>query len=145
MKRVSSVDQGAIVTYAPEHFTGVDHLWKTVFPGDPPWNAAVNAIPAKLAVQPELFLVALDGAEITGSIMAGDDGHRGWLYALAVHPAHRRRGIARQLVAEALNRLRGLGCGKVNLQVRAGNDAAAEFWRAMGFVDEARISMGQRI
>ena len=56
--------------------------------------------------------------------MAGYDGHRGWLYALAVDPDQRRRGIAKALVDEAITRLRALGCTKVNLQVRAGNDTA---------------------
>ena len=49
-----------IVDYVAAHFAGVDALWRTVFPGDPPWNAAAVAIPAKLALQPELLLVALD-------------------------------------------------------------------------------------
>jgi ribosomal protein S18 acetylase RimI-like enzyme len=77
--------------------------------------------------------------------MAGYDGHRGWLYALAVHPDHRRRGIAKALVEEALARLRALGCSKVNLQIRAGNDAATAFWRSMGFSVEERISLGRRL
>jgi ribosomal protein S18 acetylase RimI-like enzyme len=134
-----------IVTYAPRHFAGVAALWEAVFPDDPPWNAAAVAIPAKLAIQPDLFLVALDGMLVTGTIMAGYDGHRGWLYALAVHPDHRRRGIARDLVAEAMSRLSALGCGKVNLQVRTGNMSAAAFWTSMGFDVEERISMGRRI
>jgi ribosomal protein S18 acetylase RimI-like enzyme len=132
-----------IVTYRPDHFAGVEALWQMVFPDDPPWNAAASAIPAKLAVQPELFLVALEGAQIVGSIMAGYDGHRGWLYALAVHPDQRRRGIAKQLAGEAIGRLRLLGCRKVNLQVRSGNDAAVAFWRSTGFSVEERVSMGR--
>lgn len=135
----------SVTTYTPAHFAGVDALWQTVFPDDPPWNAAASAIPAKLAVQPELFLVALDGANVTGSIMAGYDGHRGWLYALAVDPDQRRRGIAKALVDEAITRLRRLGCTKVNLQARAGNDTATDFWRVMGFTIEERVSMGRRL
>ena len=145
-----------IVDYVAAHFAGVDALWRTVFPGDPPWNAAAVAIPAKLALQPELLLVALDDrsgvrpmgltpSTVTGTIMAGYDGHRGWLYALAVMPAHRRTGIAKALVEEALSRLRALGCTKVNLQVRSGNDAATAFWRSMGFAIEERVSMGRRL
>jgi ribosomal protein S18 acetylase RimI-like enzyme len=134
-----------IATYAPDHFAGVDALWRTVFPDDPPWNAAAKAVPAKLAVQPELLLVALDGTAVIGSIMAGYDGHRGWLYAAAVLPSHRRQGVAKALAQDAVTRLQGLGCHKVNLQVRSGNADAAAFWRSMGFDFEDRISMGRRI
>jgi GNAT superfamily N-acetyltransferase len=75
------------------------------FPGDPPWNEAEVAVPAKLAVQPELFLVAVDADLVIGPVMmAGYDGHRGWLYALAVLNAHRRRGVGTALVREAEER-----------------------------------------
>ena len=134
-----------IVTYRAEHFDGVDLLWRTVFPDDPPWNAAAHAIPAKIAVQPELLLVALHGPRVVGSAMAGYDGHRGWLYAVAVLPGYRRASVARSLVDEALVRLRRLGCAKVNLQVRAGNDAAVAFWQSIGFDVEERVSMGRRL
>jgi ribosomal protein S18 acetylase RimI-like enzyme len=144
----------SIATYTPADFDGVDRLWRIVFPDDPPWNAAASAVPAKLAVQPELFLVALETgsdpqgqtpSHVIGSIMAGYDGHRGWLYALAVDPDQRRRGIAKLLVEEALKHLRTLGCTKVNLQVRAGNETATAFWRGMGFAIEERVSMGRRL
>src|SRR5437879_4201735 len=74
----------SIVRYHERHFDGVRLLWRKAFPDDPPWNAAEIAIPAKLKVQSELFLVAINHGEVVGSIMAGYDGHRGWLYAAAV-------------------------------------------------------------
>ena len=134
-----------IATYDGAHFAGVERLWQTVFPDDPPWNAAAVAVPAKLAAQPDLLIVALADGHVVGGIMAGWDGHRGWLYALAVLPSHRRQGIAKALVEDAVARLERLGCGKVNLQVRAGNDAAVAFWRGLGFVVEDRVSMGRRL
>lgn len=73
-----------IVTYRDEHFEGLDALWREAFPDDPPRNRAAEAVPAKLAAQPELLFVALNGDEVIGSIMAGYDGHRGWLYSVAV-------------------------------------------------------------
>lgn len=134
-----------IVTYAPEHFAGVDALWREAFPDDPPWNRADLAIPAKLAVQPELFVVALHGDQVAGSAMAGYDGHRGWLYAVAVLKSHHRQGIGRALVQDAERRLAALGCGKINLQVRSRNGAVAEFYARLGYAVEDRISMGKRI
>ena len=67
----------SIMTYHPSHFDGVRDLWHEAFPNDPPWNAAELAIPAKLKIQPKLFLVAIDRGVVIGSIMAGYDGHRG--------------------------------------------------------------------
>jgi ribosomal protein S18 acetylase RimI-like enzyme len=134
-----------ITTYAAAHFAGVDALWREVFADDPPWNRAEVAIPAKLAVQPELFLVALDGERVVGSVMGGYDGHRGWIYALAVKPSHRRRGIASALMHAIEQRLAALGCGKLNLQVRASNTAVIAFYEALGFAVEPRVSMGKRL
>ncbi len=120
-------------------------LWREAFPNDPPWNAAEVSIPAKLAVQPDLFLVAVDKGVVTGSIMAGYDGHRGWLYAVSVLAAHRRRGIGEQLVRAAEAKLAALGCTKINLQVRAANSAVAGFYERLGYSTEEIISMGKRL
>jgi ribosomal protein S18 acetylase RimI-like enzyme len=135
----------AIEPYRAAHFADVSALWREAFPDDPPWNAAEVAIPAKLAVQPELFLVALDGPRAIGSIMAGYDGHRGWLYAVAVRASHRRRGIGAALVRAAEARLHGLGCRKINLQVRATNRAVVEFYERLGYAIEDRVSLGKRL
>ncbi len=134
-----------IAPYHAECFEGVDALWREVFPDDAPWNRAAVAVPAKRAVQPELFLVALDGHAVVGTAMGGYDGHRGWLYALAVKPGHRRRGIASALVRAVEERLAGMGCGKLNLQVRAGNESVVAFYQALGYAVEPRISMGKRL
>ena len=74
--------------------------------------------------------------------MAGYDGHRGWLYAVAVDHAHRRNGIGRQLVRQALDALRQLGCIKANLQIRSDNAEVVTFYESLGFCIEDRISMG---
>ena len=135
----------AIESYRDEHFDGVHALWAEAFPNDAPHNRAEVAIPAKLAVQPELLLVALDAGEVVGTTMAGYDGHRGWLYTVAVRPSHRRAGIATMLVREAERRLAQLGCAKVNLQIRAENAAVAAFYRKLGYEVEDRVSMGKRL
>ena len=131
--------------YRPEFFDGVKILRQEAFPDDPPWNRAEVAIPAKLAAQPELFLICLDGDLAVGSIMAGYDGHRGWLYAVAVLHSRRRQGVGAALVRAAEDRLRSMGCGKINLQVRSTNAPAAEFYRRLGYLIEERTSMGRRV
>ena len=75
--------------------------------------------------------------------MAGYDGHRGWLYAVAVLPAYRRDGIASALIREAERRLLALGCPKINLQVVAANASTAAFYEKLGYAVEERISMGK--
>jgi ribosomal protein S18 acetylase RimI-like enzyme len=135
----------SIVTYQESHFDGVKLLWQEAFPNDPPWNAAEVAIPAKLKIQPDLFLVAIEQTLVAGSIMAGYDGHRGWLYAVAVLRSYQKRGLGRALVREAEERLRLIGCKKINLQVRASNTTVIEFYRSLGYEVEERVSMGKRM
>lgn len=98
-----------------------------------PWNDPRADIERKLTVQPELFLVAVDGAELVGTVMAGYDGHRGWLYYLAASPRRQGEGIGRMLVAEAERLLLDLGCPKVQLMVRTDNERAMGFYDAIGY------------
>lgn len=133
----------AIRTYAPSDRRELVDLWQRVFPEDPPRNAPDRLIDSKLRIQPELLLIAEAGDGLAGAVMAGYDGFRGWIYHLAVLPEYRRRGVATQLVAEAERRLKDLGCSKVNLQIRASNAGVAEFYRAVGYEVEERVSMGR--
>ncbi|HKA16203.1 MAG TPA: GNAT family acetyltransferase [Myxococcota bacterium] len=116
-------------------------LWKRAFPDDPPRNEPNRMIEAKLAVD-DLIFVAAEGSGIVGAAIAGYDGHRGWLYSVAVDECARRRGVGSALIRHAVEDLRGLGCVKVNLQVRATNAAVVAFYQSLGFEVEDRISMG---
>jgi ribosomal protein S18 acetylase RimI-like enzyme len=134
-----------IRTFREADSRAVAALWAVVFPDDPPHNAPAIVIPKKLAVQPELFFVAEEEGRIAGTIMAGYDGHRGWLYTVAVDPKLRRRGLGTALVRHAEGALQALGCPKVNLQVRASNAEVVAFYRTLGYSVEERISMGKRL
>lgn len=123
----------------------VAKLWLRVFPDDPPWNAPNVIIASKLRVQPDLFLVGEMDGQVVGTVVAGFDGMRGWLYHLAVVPEHRRHGFGTQLVRVAETALHALGCVKVNLQVRAENAAVVAFYRSLGYHVEERVSMGRRL
>jgi ribosomal protein S18 acetylase RimI-like enzyme len=132
-----------IAPYSAAHFAGVKALWEEVFPDDPPRNGAEISIAAKAKEHPELFLLALDGERVIGSVMAGYDGHRGWLYRVAVAKTHRHQGVGAVLIHEAEKLLWALGCVKINLQVRGTNQAVAAFYQNLGYVVEDRISMGK--
>ena len=110
-----------------------------------PWNDPHLDIERKKAVQRDLFLVAADDGRILGTGMAGYDGHRGWVNYLAVQPDARRDGIGRALMSEFERRLRALGCPKVNLQVRAGNDEALAFYARLGYTEDVVVSLGKRL
>lgn len=110
-----------------------------------PWNDPRADIRRKLTVQPELFLVAVDGDAVVGSVMAGYDGHRGWLYYLASAPSHRGQGIGRALVAEAERLLEAMGCPKVQLMVRPDNASARGFYDALGYVSFETWATGRRL
>ena len=110
-----------------------------------PWNDPHKDIARKLAVQPELFLVGtLDGA-LMASVMAGYEGHRGWMNYLAVAPRHRGRGYGRALVEHVERLLLERGCPKVGLLVRNTNKEAAEFYRRLGYAQDESISLGKRL
>lgn len=135
----------AVVTYQDSHFSDVRNLWSVAFPDDLPWNRAEVSVAEKVRTQPDLFLVAERGGRAIGTAMAGYDGHRGWLYSIAVEQDAQRLGIGSALLAEAEARLAALGCGKINLQVRDGNEAVVSFYERNGYLVERRMSMGKRL
>ena len=132
-----------VTRYQDYHLEGVAALWREAFPSDTPWNLADVAIPEKVRFQPELFLVAMEASVVVGSVMAGYEGHRGWISRIAVLQAHRAKGIGRELLKQAESRLVAIGCIKVNLQVVAANASTTEFYAQAGYSVEERISMSK--
>ena len=116
-------------------------LWHAVFPDDPSHNEPSKVIEAKLAIDNLIFIAEHEGL-IIGACMAGYDGHRGWLYAVAVCKEQRRSGAGSALVQHAIQALKVMGCIKVNLQIRATNTQVTTFYESLGFVIEQRLSMG---
>lgn len=106
--------------FRPADGDGVIRLWEAV--GLTKRNDPRKDIARKSTVQPDLFVVA-EGEDhaLLGTVMAGYDGHRGWMNYLATDPDAQGTGVARALVAHVERELRALGCPKVNLQVRASN------------------------
>lgn len=110
-----------------------------------PWNDPRKDIARKLAEQPDLFLVGTLGDEVVASAMVGFDGHRGWVYYVAVAERHRKRSYGRALMQEAERLLVERGCPKLNLQVRSSNSGVIEFYRRLGYVQDETVSLGKRL
>lgn len=133
-----------ILPYQPTDEEQVIELWQLCGLVVPP-NDPRQDIQRKMQVQPELFLVGIVEERVAATVMAGYDGHRGWLYSLAVAPDRQRQGLGRRMVEEAEARLKALGCRKVNLQVRASNAAVIGFYESLGYMVEERVSLGKRL
>jgi ribosomal protein S18 acetylase RimI-like enzyme len=134
-----------IFEYRDEHFVDVEALWQEAFPNDAAWNKARVAIPDKMRFQPDLMLVAQEGPLVVGSVMAGYEGHRGWISRIAVLKSHRHKRIGQALLAEVERRLAALGCIKINLQVAETNSTVVQFYAEAGYEIEPRISMSKRL
>ncbi|MEN0103635.1 MAG: GNAT family acetyltransferase [Curtobacterium sp.] len=139
--------QYVIRQFTPDDTEAVVALWETCGLVRP-WNDPRKDIARKLSVQPELFLVATDpeGADrLVAAGMAGFDGHRGWVNYLAVQPDLQGSGLGRTFMAEFERLLADMGCPKLNLQVRAGNEQVIGFYEALGYADDHTVSMGKRL
>jgi len=133
-----------IVKYNQDYQKALVELWKecnlTV-----PQNNPIEDIQKKLEFQPELFFIALLDGKLIGSVMAGYEGHRGWLNYLAVLPNHQNKGYGRKLVERAITELEKLGCLKLNVQIRESNISAVRFYERLGFRDDHVVSLGLRL
>jgi len=80
-----------------------------------------------------LLLVAVSDTELIGSLIAGWDGWRAYLYRLAVRPDYRRRGVGQALLEAAEARLAGLGARRFDAMVLDGNELGRRLWQAAGY------------
>ena len=110
-----------------------------------PWNNPHKDIARKLQVQPELFLVGILDSNLIATVMGGYDGHRGWINFLAVHPDFRENGYGQEKMNSVETKIREMGCPKINLQIRTGNDKMAFFYQKLGFTNDHVVSMGKRL
>lgn len=108
-----------------------------------PWNDPAADFARALAIPDSAVLVLRDGDAIVGSVMVGDDGHRGWVYYLAVAPDRQRQGLGRTLMAAAESWLRERGCPKIQLMVRAGNAEALAFYERLGLARQDVVVLGR--
>ena len=127
------------------HRDAVMGLWREMFGYTDARNDPGFAIDKKIVVGDGLFWVALCDGAVVGTVMAGYDGHRGWIYSMAVRSQQQHQGVGSALLLHAEQALAALGCVKINLQIMGGNEAVQAFYLANGFAVENRISMGKQI
>ena len=130
--------------YLPEDENAVVELWRRCNLVRS-WNNPRSDIERKLKVNPELFLVGIIENQIVSTVIGGYEGHRGWINYLAVDPAYQRRGLGRLIMETVEERIRAMGCPKINLQIRTDNLVATKFYESIGYKVEDRISMGKRL
>jgi ribosomal protein S18 acetylase RimI-like enzyme len=118
-------------------------LWKQVFAYPEPRNDPAAIIRRKLAAQRDLFFVAVADGKVVGTVMGSYDGHRGWIYSLAVDAEYRRQKLGTALIRHVEKALAEQGSPKINLQVLSSNAGAIEFYEKLGYHVEERISMGK--
>ena len=127
------------------HRQQVVDLWKTVFGYTAGHNSSELSIDKKIRNGDGLFYVAEKEQRVIGTVMGGYDGHRGWIYSIAVDPEHRKQGVGSSLLSFVQSKLANLGCLKVNLQIMAENESVQSFYISNGFSVEQRISMGKKL
>ncbi len=109
------------------------------------WNDPRKDIKRKIDDNPDLFFVGDIGNKIIASCMAGYDGHRGWIYYLAVHPEYQKKGIAKLIITFAEDELKSIGCPKINLMVRDTNVNVIDFYKTIGYTNDPVCVLSKRL
>ncbi len=140
------MEKPVIVTFdSKTHCDEVVSLWKKVF-GEQAADIAPDFVLDEGSEAKEgIIFVALIGELVVGTIMAGYDGNRGWIYGLGVLPDYQRQGIGSSLLAFLEKKLSALGCRRINLQMMEGNEASELFFSAKGYQTVKRIDMTKSI
>jgi ribosomal protein S18 acetylase RimI-like enzyme len=133
-----------IQPYTPEYETAVIELWRKCNLTRPQNNPKKD-IERKLKVNPELFLVGVEGGKVIATAMGGYEGHRGWVNYVGVDPDYQKKGVGRQMMGAIEKKLLERGCPKLNLCVLKDNTGAIKFYEELGFIKDDCILMGKRL
>ena len=110
-----------------------------------PHNNPGRDIERKMKVDPDLFLVGIDGGELVATVMGGYEGHRGWINYLAVRPSEQGQGYGRLIMSAVEERIERKGCPKINLQIRSTNESVLAFYESLGYRIDDVVGMGKRL
>jgi ribosomal protein S18 acetylase RimI-like enzyme len=104
-----------------------------------PWNDPAADIALARKSPNAAVLAGRDGSTIVASALVGHDGHRGWVYYVAVDPDRRHNGYGRLIMEAAEGWLRGRGIEKMQLMVRPDNSQVQAFYASLGYLEQERI------
>jgi ribosomal protein S18 acetylase RimI-like enzyme len=127
--------------FVMEDTDGVLEVWNLTGMTGPDRKPPRSEIQKMMSHAPESFFVGLVEGRIAATVMVGYDGHRGWIYLLAVTPDLQKRGIGRKMVEHAESGLRQLGCPIAKLQIDASHTDAVGFYQKLGYEVRELISM----
>lgn len=133
-----------VVELAPDRIADAVHLWERTNLTRP-WNDPVLDARRALNSPTSTILALMEDSHVIATAMVGHDGHRGWLYYVAVDPERQGQGIGRQLVQECTQWLQTMGVPKVQLMVRNENRAVIDFYTGLGFEDQNVVVLGKRL
>ncbi len=108
-------------------------------------NDPEKDIDRKIKVDPDLFLVGLNNNSIVATVMGGYEGHRGWINYLAVKPSEQRKGYGQAIMLAVEALIKRKGCPKINLQIRAVNEAVIAFYASLGYDNDHVVGLGKRL
>lgn len=108
-----------------------------------PWNDPHEDLKRAVTGPSSAVLAAVDCDVLAGTAMVGHDGHRGWVYYLAVRLDQRRTGVGSELMRASEQWLRERGVPKVNLMVRTTNAAVVAFYESQGYEDGEVVVLGK--
>lgn len=108
-------------------------------------NNPKSDIERKMVDSPDLFFLAEADGCVVATCMAGYDGHRGWIYYLAVKPAMQKQGVASRIMAHAERALANRGCPKIDLMVRNSNEGVISFYHRLGYIEDPVVVLSKRL
>ena len=104
-----------------------------------PWNDPSADIALARQGSNAAVLLGRDGDAVVASVLVGHDGHRGWVYYVAVDPQHRKKGLGRAIMAAAEEWLRARGILKLQLMVRPDNIQVQAFYETLDYDEQERV------
>lgn len=141
---MKETDRLTIRNYLPADQSKVISLWQECGLLVP-WNNPYRDIERKYRNSPEMFFIGDLGSELVATCMAGYDGHRGWIYYLAVKNSCRGMGIASEMVKHAESSLIAINCPKIDLMVRNTNDEVISFYQSIGYEPDPVVVLSKRL
>ena len=128
----------AIAVIADDDIASVAALWQRCGLTRP-WNDPAADIALARSGPNATVLVGRDDSRLVASVLVGHDGHRGWVYYVAVDPDCRHKGYGRLIMDAAEGWLRGRGIEKMQLMVRPDNREVQAFYQSLGYFEQQRI------